>query len=288
MIAEFFILFALILVNGFFSMAEMAVVSSRKARLRHEAENGRKNYRLALDAAEAPSRFLSTIQVVITLIGTLTGAVGGATVARVLEAALDKVPFLAPIASPLAIAIVVLITAFFSVVFGELVPKSLALSQPEAIAAAVIRPVRGLAYLFSPIVRLLSATTELVVRLLGFRQEEAPPVTEDEVKVLIAQGTEAGVFDNREREMVEGVFSLGEKRITSLMTPRPEVVFIHLDEKAEAARSLVLENAAYGYLPAVDGDLDHVVGMLPLKEALAAIARGSFDSIDPRSAHWPG
>jgi putative hemolysin len=279
MIAEFFILFALILVNGFFSMAEMAVVSSRKARLRHEAENGRKNYRLALDAAEAPSRFLSTIQVVITLIGTLTGAVGGATVARVLEAALDKVPFLAPIASPLAIAIVVLITAFFSVVFGELVPKSLALSQPEAIAAAVIRPVRGLAYLFSPIVRLLSATTELVVRLLGFRQEEAPPVTEDEVKVLIAQGTEAGVFDNREREMVEGVFSLGEKRITSLMTPRPEVVFIHLDEKAEAARSLVLENAAYGYLPAVDGDLDHVVGMLPLKEALAAIARGSFDSI---------
>ncbi len=280
MITELLIVFALILVNGFFSMAEMAVVSSRKARLRHEAENGNKNYRLALETAESPSRFLSTIQVVITLIGTLTGAIGGATVAVALEKVFDGIHFLSPIAAPLALGIVVIVTAFFSVIFGELVPKSLALSRPESIAAAVIRPVRGLASFFWPIVRLLSATTEFIVRLLGFRETITPPVTEEEVKVLIAQGTEAGIFDDREREMVEGVLSLGDKRVTSLMTPRPEVVYIQVEDGENAVRALVLSNVRYGYLPAVEKDLDHVIGMLPVKDALAAIVEGKFGAFD--------
>ena len=233
MAIELIILFVLILINGFFSMAEMAVVSSRKARLRHEAESGKKNYELALKAAESPSRFLSTIQVVITLISILTGALGGATIANALTKVFAKLPFLAAIAAPLSIAIVVLGTTFVSVVFGELVPKSLALSRPEAIAAIVIRPIRGIAKLFYPVVKLLSATTELIVRLLGFHKESQPPVTEDEVKILIAQGTEAGVFDDREREMVEGVLSLGDRRVTSLMTPRTEVVYVQLEDKLE-------------------------------------------------------
>ena len=279
MFFEFLILFALILVNGFFSMAEMSVVSARKARLRHEAENGKKNYRLALETAEAPSRFLSTIQVVITLIGTLTGALGGATVAQALEDAFTRLGVLQSIAVPLAIGIVVLLTTFVSVIFGELVPKSLALSRPETIAATVVRPIRIIAVIFSPIVRLLSSTTDFVVGLLGLRREASPPVTEEEVKVLIAQGAEAGVFDDREREMVEGVLALGDMRVTSLMTPRLEVVFVQLEESAATARTTLLENVRYGYLPAVENDLDHVIGMLPVKEALAAIVEDRFSEL---------
>jgi putative hemolysin len=278
---ELFVLFALILLNGFFSMAEMSVVSSRKARLRNEAEKGRKNYRLALETAESPSRFLSTIQVAITLIGILTGALGGATLAQALQAAFSKLHFLAPIANPLALGLVVIATTFVSVVFGELVPKAIALGRPEAIAARIIRPVRALSFLFAPITRMLSWSTDRVISLLGRSGEKEPSVTEDEVKILIAQGAKAGVFDDREREMVEGVLSLGDRRVTSLMIPRPEVVFLDLDEGSEAARATILANSRYGYLPAVEGDLDRVVGMLPTKEALAAIVGGSFK--DPRA-----
>lgn len=281
MLLELVVILALILLNGFFSLSEMAVVSSRKARLRYEAEEGKRNYRLALETAENPSRFLSTIQVVITLVGTLAGAFGGATVAQALETACARVPALAPIAKPLSVGIVVVCTTFVSVVIGELVPKSLALARPEPIAAAVIRPVKALAFVFSPISRLLSAATDLVVRLIGSKADKEPAVTEDEVRVLIAQGAEAGVFEDSEREMVEGVLSLGDRRITSLMTPRTELVAINLEDGPEAARSVLVANARYGYLPVVEGSLDRLVGMLPVKEALAAMASSGLESIEP-------
>jgi len=274
-------LLCLILLSGFFSLSEMAIVSSRKARLRHEAEKGKKNYRLALETAESPSRFLSTVQVVITLIGTLAGAFGGATVARGLEPAIRAVPFLASIAGTLSVAIVVILTTFVSVVLGELVPKSVALSRPEIIAAGVIGPVRFFTVLFAPLARFLSAVTELIASLLGAKRGQEPAVTEEEVRVLIAQGAETGVFEKSEREMVEGVLSLGDRRVTSLMTPRTEVVLVDLRDGPAEARRLVVENARYGYLPAVDGDLDKVVGMLPVKECLAAIAAESFQ--EPRA-----
>ncbi len=280
MTAELLVLFCLILVNGFFSLSEMAVVSARKARLRHEAEQGRKAYRLALETAESPSRFLSTIQVAITLVGTLTGALGGATIANQLERGFAASAVLAPIAAPLSLGIVVIVTTFFSVVFGELVPKNLALARPEQIAAAVIRPIRFFAILFSPVARLLSATTELVIRALGASREDEPPVTEEEVKVLIAQGAEAGVFEDRERKMVEGVLGLGDRRVTSLMTPRTELAYINLADDEATIHQGVLANARYAYLPAVDGELDRVVGMLPVKEYLAASAQG--ERIDVR------
>jgi len=279
--AEILILFALILVNGFFSMAEMAVVSARKARLRNEAEKGRKTYKLALNAAESPGRFLSTIQVAISLIGILTGALGDAMIAQALQKALAKIAFLAPIAGPLAVALVVVLTTLVSVVCGELVPKAIALRNPEAISAAIIRPMRFISALLGPIARFLTWCTDRIVSLLGLKNKEEPPVTEDEVKVLIAQGTKAGVFDAREREMVEGVLSLDDRRVTSLMVPRPEVVFIDLSDGVEAARRIVLDNTNYAYIPAVDGDLDRVVGMLPEKKALAAIIEGHFD--DPNA-----
>ena len=278
---ELLILLCLILLSGFFSLSEMAIVSSRKARLRHEAEKGKKNYRLALETAESPSRFLSTIQVVITLIGTLAGAFGGATVARGLEGAIKGVPFLAATAGPVSVAVVVILTTFVSVILGELVPKNIALSRPEIIAAAVIGPVRFFAVIFSPLARFLSAVTDLIVSLIGAKSGQEPAVTEEEVRVLIAQGAETGVFEKSEREMVEGVLSLGDRRVTSLMTPRTEAVFVDLRADTAEARRLVVENARYGYLPAVDGDLDNVIGLLPVKECLAAIASNTFD--EPRA-----
>ena len=280
MLLELVVIFALILLNGFFSLSEMAVVSSRKARLRSEAEEGKRNYRLALETAENPSRFLSTIQVVITLVGTLAGAFGGATVAQALEEALARVPALASLAKPLSVGIVVVCTTFVSVVIGELVPKSLALARPEPIAAAVIRPVRALAFAFAPVSRLLSGATALVVKLIGSKADKEPAVTEDEVRVLIAQGAEAGVFEASEREMVEGVLSLGDRRITSLMTPRTELVAIDLEDGPEAARAVLVANARYGYLPVVEGGLDRLVGMLPVKEALAALASSGLESVE--------
>jgi putative hemolysin len=281
MLLELAFILGLILLNGFFSMSEMAIVSSRKARLRHEAEKGRRNYRLALETAENPSRFLSTIQVVITLVGTLAGAFGGATVARSLEAVLARMPALAAYATPLSVGIVVVCTTFVSVVLGELVPKSLALARPETIAAAVIRPVRALALAFAPVSRLLSGATELVVRVVGFKGAKEPAVTEEEVRVLVAQGAEDGVFEDSERDMVEGVLSLGDRRITSLMTPRTELVAIDLEEGSEAARALLVANARYGYLPVVEGDLDRLVGMLSVKDGLAAMAAGRLDDVVP-------
>jgi putative hemolysin len=279
MALELLILLGLILLNGFFSLAEMAIVSSRKARLRHEADQGIKKYQVALETAENPSRFLSTIQVVITLISILSGAFGGATIAKGLEEALQKLPLFASAAGPISVALVVVLTTFVSVVLGELVPKSIALSRPEYIAASVIGPVKAFAVVFAPLARLLSATTELIVSMIGLQGSDQPPVTEEEVRVLIAQGTETGVFKPREREMVEGVLSLDDRRITSLMTPRTELVFVDLRDGASAARRLVIENARYGYLPVIDGDIDKVVGLLPVKDCLAAIAAKRFDDI---------
>ena len=277
MALDLLVLLCLILLNGFFSLSEMAIVSSRKARLKHEADQGKKNYRLALDTAENPSRFLSTIQVVITLIGTLAGAFGCATVARGLERAFLHIPFLASTAGPVSVAIVVILTAFVSVILGELVPKNIALSRPETIAATVIGPVRIFALLFAPLARFLSAITDLIVSFVGANHGQEPAVTEEEVRVLIAQGVETGVFEKSEREMVEGVLSLGDRRVTSLMTPRTEVIAVDLGDGLAKARSLVVEYARYGYLPAVEGDLDKVVGMLPVKECLAAIAANIFE-----------
>ncbi|MDP3178761.1 MAG: hemolysin family protein, partial [Spirochaetaceae bacterium] len=235
---------------------------------------------MALETAENPSRFLSTIQVVMTLVSTLAGAFGGATVAKSIETALAGIPSLTSTAGPISVGIVVVATTFVSVVLGELVPKHLALARPEAIAAGVIGPIRWIALVFTPVARLLSAVTELIVSLFGAKGQRDPGVTEEEVRVLIAQGAEEGVFEDREREMVEGVLSLGDRRVTSLMIPRTEVVSLDLGDGLEAARNMLLENSRYAYLPAVDGDLDRVVGMIPVKETLAAIATGDFT--DPR------
>src|SRR5918998_6292415 len=191
----------LILLNGLFAMSETALVSSRKARLRQRADEGDRGARAALELAEEPNRFLSTVQIGISLIGVLAGAFGGATLAEPLAGVLGGVPGLAPYSWAVAFVVVVATITYLSLIIGELVPKRLALNDPEAVSSRVARPMRFLSSLASPGVWFLSASTEVVLRLLGARRSEEPPVTEQEFETLLKEGERAGVFEEEEREL---------------------------------------------------------------------------------------
>ena len=229
-VIQILLILALILVNGVLSMSETAVVSSRKARLQQRAEDGDENAQAALRLAEQPRDFLSTVQVGITLVGILSGAFGGATLAEYLEAWLKGFPKLAPYAASISLGIVVVIITYLSLVLGELVPKALALHNPEFVAARISGPMRTLSRLTSPLVRLLSASTRTVLALLGVENTNEPPVTEEEIKVMIEQGATAGVFNRAEQEMVEAVFRLSDRRVGTLMTPRTEIYWLDLED----------------------------------------------------------
>ncbi|BAY09169.1 putative hemolysin [Calothrix sp. NIES-2098] len=265
---EIFIILVLIIANGVFAMSEMAIVSARKVRLQQMANQGDVKARAALKLAESPNQFFSTIQIGITLIGILTGAFGGATIAEKFAVYVRLIPFLAPYSQPLSFGLVVLIITYFSLVVGELVPKRLALNNPEAIAAFVAIPMRALAAIASPAVYLLSASTELVLRVLGIRASTEPQVTEEEIKILIEQGTEAGTFEEAEQDMVERVFRLGDRPVSAFMTPRPDIVWLDLDDTPEENRQKMVESA-YSRYPVCQEGLDNVLGVIPVTDLLA-------------------
>ncbi|MBD2346249.1 hemolysin family protein [Anabaena subtropica] len=274
---EILIILVLILANGVFSMSEMAVVSARKVRLQQLANQGDAKARAALKLAESPNNFLSTIQIGISLIGILTGAFGGATIASRLVVYVRLIPFLVPYSEAIAFGIVVLLITYLSLIIGELVPKRLALNNPERIATVVALPMRALAALASPAVHLLSASTEMVLRVLGITPSVEPQVTEEEIKILIEQGTEAGTFEEAEQNMVERVFRLGDRPVTSLMSPRPDIIWLDLDDTPEENRQKMSENG-YSRYPVCQGGLDNVLGIIPVTDLLARSLRG--DSLD--------
>jgi magnesium and cobalt exporter, CNNM family len=209
----------LLILNGFFAMSETALVSSRKARLRQRAEEGKKGARAALELADSPNRFLSTVQIGISLIGVLAGAFGGATLAGPLADALRAVPALAHYAGPVAFGTVVAIT-YLSLILGELVPKRLALNGAEGVASRVSGPMRLISVITSPSVWFLSASTEAVLRLLGASSTPELPVSEQEVEILMEEGARAGVFDEEERDLVRRALRLDDRPVRELMTPR--------------------------------------------------------------------
>jgi putative hemolysin len=270
---EILIILVLIIANGVFSMSEMAVVSARKVRLQQLANQGDAKARAALKLAESPNHFLSTIQIGISLIGILTGAFGGATIASRLAVYVRLVPFLAPYSEPLSFGVVVLIITYLSLIIGELVPKRLALNNPERIAAIVAIPMRALAALASPVVHLLSASTDVIVRMLGITPSTEPQVTEEEIKILIEQGTEAGTFEEAEQDMVERVFRLGDRPANSFMTPRPDIVWLDLDDSPEENREKMAESS-YSRYPVCQGGLDNVLGVIPVTDLLTRSFRG--------------
>lgn len=265
---EILIVLALILLNGFFALAEIAVVSARKARLRELANSGNRGAATALDLAAHPERFLSTVQVGITLVGVLAGAFGGATIAKDVAAALRRAPGLAEYAEPLSIVLVVLAISYLSLIIGELAPKRVALAHAEALACSVAPFMRFLSRIAAPGVSLLSASTRVLVRLLGVRTSGETPVSEEEVRILIRQGQEAGVFEKAEHELVERVFRLGDRRVSSLMTPRTEIVWVDpADPIGVSMRKMI--NAGHTYYPVCRGHIEHVLGMTSVKKQLS-------------------
>ena len=269
-IVEIILILGLLIINGIFAMSELALISSRKIRLQQKAEEGNKAARAAMELAESPNRFLSTTQIGISLIGILAGAVGGATLADRFALFLQKIPSLKPYSEEIAFTIIVLLTTYFSLVIGELIPKRIALNDPEKITLIIAGPMRFLARLTSPIVALLSKSTDLGLRLLGLPKSTEPIVTEEEIKVLMEQGTQSGIFEEAEQDMVEGIFRLNDRFIDSIMTPRTEILWIDLDESREEIVEVMLRSR-HSRFPAAHDSLDNVQGILSARDFLGSL-----------------
>lgn len=270
---ELAILVALILLNGVFAMSEIAVVSSRRARLQQRAEQGNHRAGAALELARDPGHFLSTIQVGITLVGVLSGAYGGAVFAEPLALKLRMLPWLAPYSEPVALAVVVASITYLTLIFGELAPKRLALLNPEGIAAAVAYPLRLLSKLVYPLVRLLSGSTDLVLRVVGARAPAEPPITDEEIKVLMKQGKSAGVFEEAEETLVTNVFQLDQRGVGSIMTPKPDIVFLDLNDSA-AENTRKIRESGHANFPLCRDGIDNVQGIVRSHALLARCLAG--------------
>ncbi len=272
-IVEALIVLLLILVNGVLAMSELAIVSSRKARLEALAAEGNSGARVALQLLADPSRFLSTVQIGITLVGIFAGAYGGATLAEQLGILLDRVAFIAPNGGTVAFVIVVVAITYLSLVIGELVPKRIALANPERTAALVAKPMRALSRIAAPAVWLLKHSTDAVLALLGLSGVRETTITEEEVKALIAEGTQAGVFAPEEREMIDGVLRLADRTVRAVMTPRFDVVWIDRSAGREELVGLV-EMHRHRRILVCDGSIDHAVGFIDMADIVAAVLRG--------------
>jgi putative hemolysin len=267
------VIVVLALLNGLLAMSETAMVSSRKARLKQRAEAGDRGARAALRLADSPNRFLSTVQIGISLVGVLAGALGGAALAGPLADALRAVPALAPYAGPVAFGTVVVAITYLSLIIGELVPKRLALSGAEVVASRVAGPMRLLSAITAPAVWFLSVSTEGVLRLLGAHRTGAPPVSEQEVEILMEEGARAGVFEEEERDLVRRALRLDDRPVRELMTPRPNVVWLDADDPPEEILRQA-RDAGHSFFPVARRDLDDLLGIASVKEAWTRQASG--------------
>ncbi len=264
MIGDFLLLLLLVCINGLFAMAELAIFSSRPTRLREQANRGSGGARAALRLLDHPTRFLSSVQIGITLIGVLSGVYSGARFAAPLADWLAHFALLAPVTEYLdtaAYAIVVVGVTFLSVVIGELVPKRWALTNPEAIASALARPMEMVAFLSAPLVWVLRSATELVVRLLRLPKNTARAVSEEEIRSMIAEGTHTGIFHAAEHQMIEGVLRLPDRTVRSIMTPRGDVVWFDALDSRETVWNVV-RTSGHSRYPVCRGQLDELLGIV--------------------------
>lgn len=265
------VILILLVVNGVFAMTEISVVSARKARLRRLAEEGDARARVALELAESPNRFLSTVQIGITLVGILAGAFGGATIGEKIAQALQPLPLLAPYAEGISLTIVVVTITFLSLVIGELVPKRIGLANPEGIAMAMAKPMHQLSVIAGPVVRFLSTSTEALLRMLGFKPAKHATVTEEEIKLLVREELRAGVFQKVETAMVESVLMLDTLPVRDLMTPRPKIIWLNKHDPHETVRRKIVVSHHTNF-PVYEGNRDNVVGMVSMKAIYADVA----------------
>jgi putative hemolysin len=264
---ELLVLFFLIILNGLFAMSEMSVVASRKTRLQQWSDEGRPGASVALSLANEPSHFLSTIQIGITVIGILSGAFAGATIAKQLADSFSEFSPLQPYADTLALTIVVAGIALCSLIIGELVPKRIALLNPEAIASGIARPMQLFTKVTFPLVKAMSLATDGMTRLFGSNASRESAVTQEEIQVLMKQGAAAGVFDPHEQAIVSRVFRMDERRVTSVMTPRVDIVYLDLGASFAANRGTLLQSA-HSRFPLCKGGLDEIAGIVHAKALL--------------------
>lgn len=271
---EIVIILSLILLNGLLSMSEIAMVTAKKSRLETAAKKGSKSAAIALRLASQPERFLSAIQIGITLIGILTGVYSGEALADEASVVFEKIPLLQPHAYILAKVTIVIIVTYLTLVFGELVPKYLGMNSPEKIAKLIARPMKTVSILAAPFIWLLSASTKTIIKILGIHKPDDSKVTEEEIKAIIREGTEDGEIQEVEQNIVSKVFSLGDRKIDSIMTHRSELVWLEINEPADSIRNKVKENIFTIY-PIVHKELDNIVGIVYLKDLF-----GNIDSPD--------
>jgi putative hemolysin len=265
---EILLLLGLILLNGVFSMSEIALVSARKARLEAQANKGNKRAKEALELASHPDRFLSTVQIGITLIGILTGIISGEKLTDDFAGFLNQFKILQPYSNGLATALIVILLTYFSLVLGELVPKRLGLSRPEAIAKTMAKPMNLLSIITHPFIWLLSKSSTLIVKMFKIKTDNNQ-VTEEEIKAIISEGTEHGAIDEAEQEIIERVFHLGDRNITSLMTHRSDMVWFDVNENEEKIREKITD-APHSVYPICDGDIDNMKGVVSIKDIYVA------------------
>lgn len=271
--SQVLIIFVLILINGILSMSEAALVASRKARLQQKANEGDKSSTMALKLIEDPNTFLSSIQIGITLIGVLAGAVGGITLSAPLATLLEDVPYIGAYNTSIALGIVVVLITILTIWLGELVPKRLGINSPERIARIVAGPTLLFSRIFSPFIKLMSGATNFALRLIGVNPSAEPPITEEELQMLIDQGTQAGVFEESEQDMVEGVFSLADQRVYSLMTPRTEIVWLDIDDTKEEILEKIA-NCPYSRFPVRQDSLESIIGIVKSRDLLVTSLSG--------------
>lgn len=266
---EIVIVVILIVLNGLLSMAEIAIIAAKKTKLKNLADKGNKNAEKVLRLADNPNKLFSTIQVGITLIGTLTGAIGAVAFSEPFANLFEDIGFPQGASHTLAVAIVVFVITYISIIIGELVPKRLGLHYPEKISTWMVRGMEFLSTIFSPLVDILSITTETILKALGIEQKEELPMSLDEVRILLQQGSQAGVIKTTEKDIVEKTLNLSDKKVTSIMTASNKIVWIDIDSNIESLKKAVLENQ-FSYYPVCKKDLDDVKGIINSDSLLAA------------------
>ncbi len=264
---ELFVVVALVVINGLLAMSELAVVSARPARLKAMADAGKRGAQAALDLAAEPGRFLSSVQIGITLVGVVAGAFSGATLASRFALWLQGFGLTERTAEPIAFAVVVGAITYLSLIVGELVPKQIALRNPERVAAMVAPAMRMVAAVAAPLVWLLSGSQALVLRLLGLAGDRESGVTDEEIRSLVAEAESAGVLEPQERQMIAGIMRFADRNVRGLMTPRRDVYWIDVREPADRIRSTILESP-HSRLPVMDGEDENVLGVVAIKDVL--------------------
>lgn len=258
---ELIIVLLLIILNGVFAMAEIAIVSARKTKLEQDSNNGNKSAQIALELAKSPNRFLSTIQIGITVTGILAGVFGGSSIAANLSAILSRIAIFNLYSDAISILIVVTLITYLTLVLGELVPKRIALHNPEKIAVLVARPMNRLSEMSGPLVSFLGASTDKVLKIFGFKAAKPSHVTDEEVQMLLREGIESGAFKMEEKDIVERTLQLGDKKANALMTPRKEIVWLNIDSPFKTIRAKIIKNP-HMYFPVCKDSLDKTVGVV--------------------------